>query len=42
MIQQGAVRVGGERIENRDLELVAGTTYICQVGKRRAARVVVL
>ena len=42
MIQQGAVRIGGERIENRDLELAAGTTYICQVGKRRAARVVVL
>jgi len=39
MIGQGAVRVDGERIEDRDLELEAGNTHVCQVGKRRFARV---
>ncbi len=41
-IQQGAVRIDGERIENRSLELAAGSSHIYQVGKRRMARVVVL
>jgi len=41
-IQQGAVRIDGERIENRNLELVAGSRHVYQVGKRRIARVVVL
>jgi tyrosyl-tRNA synthetase len=39
MIQQGAVRIDGERVEDRKLEIVAGTTHIYQVGKRRFARV---
>jgi tyrosyl-tRNA synthetase len=42
LIQQGAVRIDGERIEQRDLELVAGSSHIYQVGKRRIARVRVL
>ena len=42
LIQQGAVRIDGERIANRDLELVAGSNHIYQVGKRRVARVMVL
>ena len=37
-IQQGGVRVDGARIEDRALELRAGT-YVVQVGKRRFARV---
>jgi tyrosyl-tRNA synthetase len=41
-IQQGAVRIDGERIENRSLELAAGSSHVYQVGKRRVARVVVL
>lgn len=41
-IQQGAVRVDGERIENRGLELMAGSSHVYQVGKRRVARVVVV
>ena len=41
-IQQGAVRIDGERIENRNLELVAGSRHVYQVGKRRIARVMVL
>ncbi|MDS4070569.1 MAG: tyrosine--tRNA ligase [Candidatus Competibacter sp.] len=42
LIQQGAVRIDGERIESRDLELAAGSRHVCQVGKRRIARVEVL
>ena len=39
LIQQGAVRIDGERLENRDRELAAGSCHIYQVGKRRIARV---
>ena len=39
MISQGAVRIDGERVENRGLEIQAGTTHVYQVGKRRFARV---
>lgn len=39
MIKQGAVRVDGERVEDRGLAIPAGQTIICQVGKRKFARV---
>ena len=39
MIKQGAVRIDGERIEDRSLELEAGSSSVYQVGKRRFARV---
>jgi len=39
MIQQGAVRINSERIEDIKLEIQAGTTHIYQVGKRRFAKV---
>ncbi len=39
LIQQGAVRIDGERVESRDLELAAGADHVYQVGKRRIARV---
>jgi tyrosyl-tRNA synthetase len=39
MIKQGAVRVDGERIDDAHLRLPAGASCICQVGKRRFARV---
>ena len=39
LIAQGAVRVDGERISSRDLALAAGAEHVCQVGKRRFARV---
>jgi len=39
MIEQGAVRIDGERVEDRSLELGAGTSQVYQVGKRRFARV---
>ncbi len=41
MIRQGAVRIDGERIEDTRLEITAGSTHVCQVGKRRFARVTV-
>jgi tyrosyl-tRNA synthetase len=39
MIKQGAVRIDGERVEDRSLEIASGTTGIFQVGKRKFARV---
>ena len=39
MIAQGAVRINGERIERKGLEIKAGTTMVFQVGKRRFARI---
>ncbi len=39
MVQQGAVRIDGEKIEDKKLEISANTTHIYQVGKRRFARV---
>ncbi len=39
MIDQGAVRIDGERVADRGLELASGTTHIYQVGRRRFARV---
>jgi tyrosyl-tRNA synthetase len=40
MIQQGAVRLDGERVDDKGLEISAGTTHIYQVGKRKFAKVV--
>ncbi|CAM5201646.1 tyrosine--tRNA ligase [Oligella ureolytica] len=39
-IQQGGVRVDGQRIEDRGLELATGT-YVIQVGKRKFARITI-
>jgi tyrosyl-tRNA synthetase len=41
MIEQGAVRIDGQRIEDRAATLPAGSTHVFQVGKRRFARVTV-
>ena len=41
MIGQGAVRIDGERIDDRNLHVESGTTHVFQVGKRRFARVTV-
>jgi tyrosyl-tRNA synthetase len=40
MIAQGAVRIDGDRVEDRGMRLGAGT-YVLQVGKRRFAKVVI-
>jgi len=39
MIKQGAVKIDGERIEDKGLVIAAGNTHTFQVGKRRFARV---
>jgi tyrosyl-tRNA synthetase len=37
-VEQGGVRVNGDRVEDKSLQLLAGT-YVVQVGKRKFARV---
>lgn len=39
MIQQGAVRLSSERVEDKALVVKAGEEFVVQVGKRRFARV---
>ncbi len=39
LIQQGAVKIDGEKATDRALALPTGETYLIQVGKRRFARV---
>ena len=39
MIKQGAVRVDGDKVSDRDLSLQPGGAYVCQVGKRKFARI---
>jgi len=39
MIKQGAVRIDGVRVEDRGLEVDAGSTGIYQVGKRKFSRI---
>ena len=41
MVRQGAVRIDGERVDDPRLRLSAGFSGVCQVGKRRFARVVI-
>ncbi len=40
MIKQGAVKIDGEKIDDRNLVVSAGTNHVYQVGKRRFTRVV--
>lgn len=42
MIEQGAVRLDGERVTNRETMLQAGKTVVLQVGKRRFAKVTLI
>ena len=39
MIKQGAVKIDGARVEDRGLQVAAGSADIYQVGKRKFARV---
>jgi tyrosyl-tRNA synthetase len=39
MTKQGAVRIDGERVSDKGLEMTAGETHVYQVGKRRFARI---
>ena len=40
MVDQGGVRVNGEKVSDKALRLGAGSTYVLQVGKRKFAKVV--
>jgi tyrosyl-tRNA synthetase len=39
MIEQGAVRIDGVRVEDRGMQVEAGSTNVYQVGKRKFSRV---
>lgn len=39
MIEQGAVKLDGEKIEDKALQLAAGSSMVVQVGKRKFARI---
>lgn len=39
MLEQGAVRIDGERVDDRNLQFAAPVVLVVQVGKRRVARV---
>jgi tyrosyl-tRNA synthetase len=39
MIEQGGVKVDGEKVADKSMKLLAGATYVLQVGKRKFARV---
>jgi len=42
LIGQGAVRIDGERVADRDHKVAAGSEHVLRVGKRRYARVSVI
>jgi tyrosyl-tRNA synthetase len=42
MIQQGAVRIDGEKVTDKGLTLVRGAVFVAQVGKRKFARITLL
>ena len=39
MIKQGAVKIDGERVDDRETAITAGTCHVYQVGKRKFAKV---
>ena len=39
MIEQRGVKVNGDTVTDKALRLVAGSTYVLQVGKRKFAKV---
>lgn len=39
MIKQGAVKIDGEKVSDRNLTLSPGADVVCQVGKRRFAKI---
>jgi tyrosyl-tRNA synthetase len=42
MINAGAVKIDGEKVDNPKLEIIAGSQHVYQVGKRKFARVTVI
>jgi tyrosyl-tRNA synthetase len=41
MIDQGGVRLDGERVSDKGLKVPAGKTVVAQVGKRKFARITI-
>jgi tyrosyl-tRNA synthetase len=41
MIEQGGVRINGDKLNDRNLHLSRGETLVIQVGKRKVARVTI-
>jgi tyrosyl-tRNA synthetase len=41
MLEQGGVRVNGDKVEDRNLQCKRGATLVIQVGKRKVARVTI-
>ncbi len=41
MIKQGAVKIDGDKVSDKNLSIAAGSTIVAQVGKRKFARVTV-
>jgi tyrosyl-tRNA synthetase len=41
MIEQGGVKLDGDKVSDKALRIARGTTVVAQVGKRRFARVTV-
>jgi tyrosyl-tRNA synthetase len=39
VIEQGGVKVDGDRVSERTLVLAKGKAYVVQVGKRKVARI---
>ena len=39
MVESGAVKIDGVRIEDKHLKIAAGTTHVYQVGKRKFAEI---
>jgi tyrosyl-tRNA synthetase len=39
LIEQGGVKVDGDRVAERSLQLAKGRAYVIQVGKRKVARI---
>jgi tyrosyl-tRNA synthetase len=42
MINAGAVKIDGEKVDNPKLEIAAGSQHVYQVGKRKFARVTII
>ncbi len=40
LIESGAVRIDGEKVEDRALKILVGSEHVFQVGKRRFARII--
>ena len=39
MIQQGAVKIDGEKVTDKALSIDKGAVFVAQVGKRKFARI---